>query len=406
MLSSQRIKRKELVDLLVKLIRAKSENPPGFEGEVASVVKEYLESHGLSCAIYEKSKGRANVLCQVGSGRPNLALICHMDVVPAGTGWTKPPYEGVVEGGKVYGRGATDNKGALAAVLAAATSVSDIVEKKSNGTVTIAAVADEEQGNTYGINYLVNEAGFRPDYAIVCEPTSCKSVVVAEKGILRVKLRSRGRLAHGSRPEEGVNAIVKLSKVLAKLEGFKMSYEEHPLFTAPTINVGVIHGGEAVNVIPSECTCMLDIRYLPSQTPEKILAEIRALIEEVKTEDPQVDIEAGITEFEEPLLMPQGNALIGLLEACSMKVAGFKPVIKGMSGGTVAKPLFKRGVLSIVYGPGDEKLCHKADEYIEISQLELASQIYAEIMLSFGDYLEEFTCVSRIGSQSYGLRGG
>ena len=382
-----KIDEEELVALLVKLIRAKSENPPGFEEEVASVVKEYLESQGLSCAIYEKSRGRANVLCHIGSGRPNLALVCHMDVVPAGAGWTKPPYEGVVEGGKVYGRGATDNKGALAAVLVAAASVSDIVEKNSNGTVTIAAVADEEQGNTYGVSYLVNEAGFRPDYAIVCEPTSCKAVVVAEKGILRLKLKSRGKPAHGSRPEEGINAIVKLSKVLVRLEGFKMSYEEHPLFTAPTINVGVIQGGEAVNIVPSECTCTLDIRYLPGQTPEKILAEIKALIEEVKKEDPQVDVEAEITEFEEPLLALQGNSLIKLLEECSMKVAGFKPVVKGMGGGTVAKTLFKKGVLSVVYGPGDERLCHKADEYIEISQLKLASQIYAEAMLSFWKYL-------------------
>jgi succinyl-diaminopimelate desuccinylase len=384
---SQKINEKELVALLVRLIRAKSENPPGFEEEVASVVKEYLESHGLPCEIYEKSRGRANVLCSMGSGRPNLAFICHMDVVPAGVGWTRPPYEGVVEGDRVYGRGATDNKGALAAVLVAATSVSTAVENDPAGTVTIAAVADEEQGNAYGVGYLINEVGFRPDYAIVCEPTSCRSVVVAEKGILRLRLRSRGRPAHGSMPEEGINAIVKLSKVLARLEGFRMTYEEHPLFTAPTINVGVIHGGEAVNVVPSECTCMLDIRYLPSQTPEKILAEIRAFVEEVKKEDPQVDVEAEITEFERPLLMLQDNALIKLLEECSMKVAGFKPVIKGMSGSTVAKPLSKKGVMSVVYGPGDERLCHKADEYIEVSQLKLASQVYAEAMLSFGKYL-------------------
>jgi len=385
--SLRKIEDKELVDLLVNLIRSKSENPPGFEEEVTFVVKEYLESHGLSCTIYEKSKGRANVLCNIGSGRPNLAFVCHMDVVPAGAGWTKPPYKGVVEGDRVYGRGATDNKGALAAVLAAAVSVSDVVEESSSGAVTIAAVADEEQGNSYGVSYLLNEAGFRPDHAIVCEPTSCKSVVIAEKGVLRLKLRSRGKSAHGSRPEEGVNAIVKLSKVLAKLEGFEMSYEEHPLLTAPTINVGMIHGGEAVNVVPSECTCMLDIRYLPSQIPEKILAEIRALIEKVKEEDPQVNVEAEITGFEEPLLMPQDNALIKLLEECSMKVAGFKPAIKGMSGSTVAKLFFKRGISSVVYGPGDENLCHKADEYIEISQLRLASRIYAEVMSSFGKYL-------------------
>ncbi len=387
MLSPREIDEEELVALLVKLISAKSENPPGFEEEVASVVREHLESHGLSCEVYEKSKGRTNVLCHIGSGRPNLAFVCHMDVVPAGSGWTKPPYEGVVEGGKVYGRGATDNKGALAAVLVAATRVSEMIEKNSNGTVTIAAVADEEQGSTYGVSYLLNEAGFRPDYAIVCEPTGCRAVVIAEKGILRLKLRSKGRPAHGSRPEEGINAIVKLSKVLAKLESFKMSFEEHPLLTAPTVNVGLIRGGEAVNVVPSECTCMLDIRYLPSQTPENILAEVRAFIEGVKREDPQVDVEAEIAEFEEPLLIPRDNGLVRLLEECSMRVVGFRPVAKGMSGGTVAKPLFKKGVISVVYGPGDEQLCHKADEYIEISQLKLASLVYAEAMLSFGEYL-------------------
>lgn len=377
----------EALELLIKLIKARSENPPGLEEEAAAVVKDYLDFHGLSCKVYEKSMGRTNVLCEIGRGRPNLALICHLDVVPAGKGWTKPPYEGIVEGDRVYGRGSTDNKGALAAVLAAAVKVKDLIEKHANGSVTIAAVADEEQGNKYGISYLINEVGFKPDYAIVCEPSACKAVIVAEKGILRIMLRSKGKLAHGSRPHEGVNAIVKLSKLIMRLEDFKMSYEDHQLFTPPTINVGTIQGGEAVNVVSSECICMLDVRYLPSQTPEKILTEIKALIEEVRREDPQVDVEAEITEFEDPLVTPQGNPLIKLIEACSMSVAGFKPEVKGMSGGTVAKPLFKKGVLPVVYGPGYEEVCHKADEYIEISQLRLASHIYAWIMLNFGEYL-------------------
>jgi len=385
--SAPKIDENEVVNLLLKLIKAKSENPPGLEEEAAAVVKEYLDFNGLECEIHEKSKGRTNVLCRIGRGSPNLALVCHLDVVPAGSGWTKPPYEGVVENGKVYGRGSTDNKGALASLLVATSKVKDRIEQLISGTITIAAVADEEQGNAYGINYLINEVGFKPDFAIVCEPTSCNTIVIAEKGILRIRLKSKGRLAHGSRPHEGINAIVKMAKVIARLEAFKMKYEEHPLFSPPTINVGTIIGGEAVNVVPSECTCMLDIRYLPSQTPSEILNEINELIEEVRRSDPQVNVEAEIVGFENPLVTPEDHPLVRLISDSSLRTAGFKPKLTGIGGGTVAKPLVKSGIPSVVYGPGDEAMCHKADEYIEIAQLKLAAQIYADIMLNFEKYL-------------------
>jgi len=375
----------ELLKLLVSLIRAKSENPPGFEREAAEVVIDFLTRNGLKFEVYEKEEGRTNVVCTIGSGRPNLAFICHLDVVPAGSGWSKPPYEGVIEGGRVYGRGSTDNKGALASVLVAASSVKGDI---SSGSVTIMAVADEEQGNTYGIDYLIKEVGVKPDYAIVCEPTSCNTIVVAEKGILRIKLTSRGKLAHGSRPHEGVNAIVKLSKVVARLEGFKMSFEEHPLFSPPTLNVGVISGGEAVNVVPSLCTCMLDIRYLPTQTPTGILKEIEELIGDVRRSDPLVDVTAEITEVNEPLVTPLDHPLVKLVIDSSLRCGGPKPMPVGIGGGTVAKPLSKAGVRSVVYGPGDEFMCHKADEYIEISQLKLAVNVYRDIMLNFTKYLK------------------
>ena len=381
------IDEREIVDLLIRLIKAKSENPPGLEEEAAHVVEEYLDHQGLSYKTYEKVKGRTNVICTIGNGKPNLAFICHLDVVPAGSGWTKPPYEGIVEADRVYGRGSTDNKGALASLLVATSKVKDIIESRSQGAVTIAAVADEEQGNSYGINYLISEVGFKPNYAIVCEPTNCNTIVIAEKGILRIRLRSRGKLAHGSRPHEGINAITKLAKVIAKLEDLKLSYEEHPLFSPPTINVGTIIGGEAVNVVPSECTCMLDIRYLPSQTPNGILNEIKSLIEKVKLEDPQVNVDAEIVGYEDPLVTPSNHPLVKLITESAKRIAGIEPKPIGIGGGTVAKPLSKVGVTSVVYGPGDEAICHKADEYIEIRQLKLAAQIYADIMINFVNYL-------------------
>ncbi|MEM2058453.1 MAG: ArgE/DapE family deacylase, partial [Thermoproteota archaeon] len=304
------------------------------------------------------------------------------------SGWSRPPYDGVIEGGRLYGRGASDNKGALASVLVAASRVKDEIEKSNLGKLTIAAVADEEQGNTYGMHYLIEEAGFKPDYAIVCEPTGCTSVVVAEKGILRVKLRSKGRLAHGSRPQEGINAITKLSKVLVKLEEFTMSYEPHPLFSPPTLNVGVIVGGEAVNVVPSECTCLLDIRYLPGQEPGHILSEIEELIATVKRMDPQVDIDVEMVGAESPIVTSQDHPLIKLISESSLNVAGFSPKITGIGGGTVAKVLVKKGISSVVYGPGEESVCHRADEYVDVSQLKLASQIYGIVMLNFKGYLE------------------
>ena len=375
---------KDLIDLLDRLIRAKTVNPPGNEIEAAKIVEEEFNKLDIPYEIYEKAEGRTNIIGKIGSGSPHLMIIAHLDVVPEGEGWSYPPFKTTIKDNKIYGRGTVDDKGPLAAALIAARAIKEL-DVKFDGTISIAGVADEERGSMYGVRYLLEEKLINPDYVLVAEATN-GNIEIAEKGAVGTKLISRGKQAHGSMPEQGINAIVKLAKILARLDEFEFTYKPDPLLGKPTLNVGTIKGGVAVNVVPPSCEAQLDIRIVPGQNQETVKRDLENFIEKVRTEenDPEINVVVEVSRSIPPTSMSENEPIVKLLSDTINDVAGYKPRCFGIGGITVAKLFLLSGIPAPVFSMGDEKRCHMADEYITVDELTTLAKVFAILPTKLG----------------------
>lgn len=376
--------RDELVELTCQLIRARTENPPGRESLAARVVETYLKALDIPYTLHEKEPERTNIVARVGhpqtkvqrfkgskvkAAGPSLLVACHLDVVPAGDGWETDPFEPLVKDGRVYGRGATDNKGQMAACMVLARFLKEH-EPQLQGEFILIGAADEERGSRLGLEYLLEECGLTADYAIIPDVSyGMKKIDVAEKGALFLEVTSYGRQAHGSRPEEGINAIWNMMDFLQELKTLSFTCTHHPLFTPPTLNLGTIQGGAARNIVPGKCQAGIDIRHLPGESKEEILERVRGIIKRVEKKNPQAHFDLKIDSYLEPSSVDADNPLVGLLKRHTETVMGLSPELTGLSGATVTKQLLQKGITSVGFGPGSEKEAHVANESIDIQQL-------------------------------------
>ncbi len=267
----------QLVRLLCDLIRARSVNPPGDEARPAAVVEKFLAGLGVKPERYEAEPGRTNLIATIGTpGGKRLLVPVHLDTVPAGDAWGEEAFQPRAEHGLVIGRGAVDDKGPLAAALVAAELLLDLPEKLA-GELVIVAAADEECGNEKGMNFLARKGLLRGDWALVPDiGHSMTAADVAEKGVTFVEVECRGRSAHGSTPELGVNAVLALAELFAEIEAWEPA-ARHPLLGRPTANVGMISGGSAPNMVPDRAVAKVDCRYLPGMTAGDCLGALRDL---------------------------------------------------------------------------------------------------------------------------------
>jgi succinyl-diaminopimelate desuccinylase len=380
-----------LVDLLRSLVAVPSVNPgmdAASTGEraVGDLVMEWATATGFAAMRQEVHPGRSNVLVDLGlEGLPTLALVTHLDTVPCGE-LTARARAVAVQDGRVYGRGACDAKGSLAAMLAALC----VLRERRDAlrvNVQVAAMVDEEHTFQGVLEYIRQFATTkRPAAAIVGEPTGLQ-VVRAHKGVLRFRLETLGRAAHSARPEEGINAIDMMTGVLPALrDAFAAERPEpHPLLGAATFTATQIEGGIAPNVVPETCSVVLDRRLLPGESTASVLrwvdTRLDALHEadpclRVRRHDPFVADEALETDPQAPIVqaaLRARSALFGQSHAI------------GVPFGTDGSKLAARaGVPTIVLGPGDIAQAHTADEWIEIRQLAQAVQLYVDCALAMG----------------------
>ncbi|MCP4363978.1 MAG: M20 family metallopeptidase [Planctomycetes bacterium] len=374
-------RRKELIRIASDLIATNTENPPGRERLAAKVVQKYLDGMGIRHESFEKEPERANVVARVGSGSPSLLVACHLDVVPAGDGWSQDPFKATVTDGKMIGRGATDNKGQMASCMILAEYLRG-KEDSLNGEFILVAAADEERGSRLGLEYLLDECGLRADYAIIPDISySMKKIDVSEKGALFLEVTSHGKQAHGSLPETGVNAIWNMVELLKEIETLPSAFKHtsHPLFTPPTLNLGTIQGGATRNVVPGKCVAGLDIRYLPGDTKEDIIALVEERIKKIEGANPQARFELKVGFDLPPSEVAYDNPIVGLIQRHTEDVLGVRPELIGMPATTVTKQLLDKGVTAVGFGPGEESQAHMADEFIEIQQLVDFAKIMARI---------------------------
>ncbi|MDZ7264369.1 MAG: ArgE/DapE family deacylase [candidate division KSB1 bacterium] len=344
----------------------------GEEYRVAEIVTRELERMEIPFEEFSRMKGRPNVIGRLGqniSGK-RLLLPAHMDVVPAGNGWTHDPFDMIVKDGKLYGRGVEDNKGQLAAILVASEILKELkLDESLSGELLIAALADEEitdpDGIDYGIGFLLGKKLIQPTHAIVpdigCE---MRQIDIAEKGRLVIKITAHGQQAHGSTPEKGINAIFMMNKLLNHLETVSLPHEPHPVLGSPTLNLGEIHGGAAPNVVPASCVVYIDIRIVPGMTVPKVMEQLQAAINRIEGGHFTMELISQSAAFS----IDPDNELVRLIQKYTQQELGFVAQPMGMTGGTYAKNLIAHQVLTVGWGPGSDT-AHTANECIELQQL-------------------------------------
>ncbi len=370
------IDREGLISLLSSLIRQPTVNPPGNEYLVREVVQNALRGLGARLEIVGEDK-RPNILGEIGRGKPTVAILSHMDIVPPGEGWETDPFEAVIKNGRIYGRGAEDNKGSFAASWAA---VKAFLERSRDfeGRIILGAVADEERGSEKGMKLLL-ENGFKADVCLIPDGGKWNKAVIGEKGMLWVKVSILGKTAHGSEPEKGINAIRTLIKVIEKIEAQTRFNSFHPLFSAPTMNLGEIKGGEAPNMVPSRAECVLDFRYPAGVEKEEIIKKIQSVLENEKDATPGISFGLEIIQESSPHLIEESNHWIIKFKKAASDT-GINLQLTTIGGNTVAKLLYERGITAFSHSPQDISSAHQANESVSIEKLVLCANLWANFL--------------------------
>ncbi len=380
------VSEEEVVDICRELVRAPSENPPGNEVAVSKVSQELLGRLGLGADFVEPLPGRVSTISTWGTGTgPTLLFNGHYDVVPAPDpqDWPHPPFDAVVSGGKLYGRGSTDMKAGIAACLAAVSALQrGGLEPK--GKLVMHFVADEEALGTHGTKYLVaNGYCDGATEALVGEPTAMH-LVPAERGAVWLRIITKGKSAHGSTPRLGVNAIEHMTRVIGAVNGMRFR-KLHEMLGSPTINVGTIRGGQKVNMVPDRCEIEIDRRTIPGETVEEVTGELEQAFEPLHAEIENLDLSIEVDDFAEASQTPEGTSLVGIIDE-ARKAFDIEGSEIGYSGATDARFIINQAkVPTIVFGPGDVLLAHTTGEYVEVDQLVQAARAYA---YSFARFLE------------------
>lgn len=365
------INEKRLISLTQKLVRINSENPPGDESEIAFFVKEYLLRLGINSKVYEFAKKRPNIIAVVkGSERKKSLLITpHLDTVPAGKSWSYQPFSGRIKGERLYGLGATDCKCNLAVSLEVINSLAEDRVRLGYDLVFCAS-ADEESGSLLGLEPLLNKGILNPDAALVLDADDFE-IVVAQKGLLHLKVKVKGKKAHGAYPWLGLNAIDSSVRALHALEEHWRKragkQKKDKYLRQATLNIGTIRGGDKVNVVSDWCEFELDCRFLPGETAEGVIAQIKSVLKKEKCNF-SIEIEGR----QKPFLIEEAHPLVRYLKKASLDL-GMRPKISGSEGATTISFFQARGIPAVATGFGTEGCAHIADEYVRLKNLYLGA---------------------------------
>ena len=371
------IDRDRLIGRLEELVRTPSENPPGEEAEAAKLTASYCQDLGFDVSLHEKDPGRPSVVARkvFGDG-PTLCYCSHIDVVPAGEHelWAHPPYAAEIVDGQMHGRGSSDAKGPIAAALEAVEAL-NALGPDLNGTFELALVADEEAMGFKGAGFLVEDKVVTPDYTIIGEPTQLR-IVKAQRGPCWLKIVTRGQAVHGSAPERGVSAIKHMAEIISHLEE-TLPDITHDVVGGPSINVGTIHGGTKVNIVPAYCIAEVDRRSIPGETQESVVASIQTAIDLAKKRYPDIDATIELPIYGKPFEVSPDSAVLKDVVAAVGDATGKEGESVGFRGSSDARFFAEAGSDVVVCGPGDITVAHTAHEYIDLDQLVTGAVVYA-----------------------------
>jgi len=373
-----------VVEMLGRLVACPSMNPgplrdpgPGYgEEPLAELLVPLLQSWGARTHITKWAAGRCNMVATWRGALPDLSLLldAHADTVGV-EGMTIPPFEPRIRDGRLYGRGACDTKGPMAAMLLA---IRTILDEDGHLPVTLhfSATGDEEDG-AMGATRLV-DSGLPVDAAIVAEPTDMQ-IVYAHKGACRFRIRLTGKATHSSIPWLGVNAVEAAADMVSVIHREfpgRLHVQRHPELGSPTACVSTITGGTRVNIVPDRCQFEVDCRCLPGERREHMETAMHGLLGTVAGTYPGLEVESEVFQWCPALAGNGADVFVArMAEACEavtgVRLAGTAPY--ATNGGFFSR----RHIPCIVFGPGSIAQAHTADESIDLSHVEQAVDAYA-----------------------------
>lgn len=372
----------ELVELTCTLVNTAGENPGGTEEHTALALQRAAEERGLLARSDVVAPGRPNVDVDLPPGGPvsdgpGLLFLGHSDVVPAGPGWTRRPYDAEVHGDRLYGRGATDMKGGLAAVLSAMSALRRSGAELS-GPVRLSSTVDEEDLGL-GIRHLTARGlGHQLRGCIVAEPTDLQTVIAC-RGDAYLEVEITGVPAHSGRPADGRNAIDAATALLTLI---KQDHEKHtrvtdPLLGSATWNVGKIEGGRATSMVAPSCHVWLDRRLMPGEDPERIVAELSNAVEEAGITGDGISMNIDITMSMPGFRTDRNHELVSAVHEAAADVGGAASIggwTAACDGGFIARD---HAVPTVVMGPGGlNDQAHQVDESVSVHELTQAARAY------------------------------
>jgi acetylornithine deacetylase len=359
------------IRLLRELVAIDSVNPslvPGAAGEtqIADAIATHMRALGLDVELQEAAPGRPNVI-GILEGRTkgrSLMLCGHVDTV--GVDGMTAPFEPIERDGRLYGRGSQDMKGGIAAMIDAARVIA--AEGLASGRLIIAAVVDEEYASI-GADALVTR--WRADAAVVTEPTDLQ-IAIGHKGFAWFEIVTKGRAAHGSRPKDGRDAILRMGRVLGRLETLDRTLTArapHPLVGAASLHASLIDGGRELSSYPDRCTLKLERRTIPGETDAIVAGELQALLDTLRGEDAGFDAALTLLLSRPPYALAPAHELPRALARVTGAGGASGPnEFVGMSFWTDAAVLGSAGIASVLFGPGGAGL-HSTDEYVQIEDV-------------------------------------
>lgn len=363
-------------------IPSHSRSETGAEEQAAQYLAQRMKELNMRVHTQAVETGMANAvgILEGEENGPSIILNGHLDVVPVGEGWRTPPFEPAVREGMLYGRGAADMKGAIAAMLGAVKLIRDH-NLSVKGQAHLAFVCDEEAHNRGVARYLSD--GPRADFAIVGEPTGLQ-LTVAHRGLIRFDITVYGRAGHIGRPQGTVNAIDRMSPVLEAVRDLNrvLGRKEHGLLPPASIGTTLIRGGIKDNMVPGQCSIVVDRRLLPGENDETARGEIESIMASIKEDDPDFRC-----DFRETVYMPPGEAdcrgsQMEAVQQLHRACFGGQAVLHGFDATCEQVCFLGSGINTIICGPGHIREAHTANEYVELEQVYEAAVFYAWCLMN------------------------
>jgi len=368
-----------VVELTRQLVAIESINPElglggSGEAELARFVAEWCERAGLETTLSEAAPGRPNVIAiaRGSGGGSSLMLNAHMDTV--GVVGVTNPFTARLEGNRLYGRGAHDMKGSLAACMLAA---ADANGRDLRGDVIVTAVSDEEFAS---VGTEAVAASLHADAAIVTEPTDLK-VAVAHRGFVHLEVETIGRAAHGSRPQLGIDAIAKMGRVLTgigELDRRLRASPSHARLGSGSAHASVIEGGQEYSSYPAHCVVQAERRTIPGETVELAVGEIQAILDEAASADPEFEGVVRSLASREPFAIDEDAEVVRTVRRCAAPILGSEPEVVGVSFWADSALLGAAGIPTVLFGPCGDGL-HTEVEWIDVPSLEQCVAIYGAV---------------------------